>query len=127
MNVVVLAGTDAAAPRRGRRELESDTTRAAVFVGDVDHPRGRAALQEFVTELFDHPDLRTPNPTGVAAARLFAFCDAGSLGVGRSNSTAGSRRWAKRRRVRISTTPVTRMRSALVIAAAASQPSDVAT
>src|SRR3954453_7621228 len=46
---------------------------------------------------------------------------------GQVNSTTGSRRWAKRRRVRMTARPVTRMRRALVTAAAASHPSDVAT
>ena len=55
MNVVVLVGTDAAALGEAARDLHSDTTRAAVFVGDVTTPDGRAALHEFVTELFDHP------------------------------------------------------------------------
>ena len=57
MNVVVLVGTepDAAALGESARALASDDTRAAVFVGDVTTPEGRAALQEFVEELFDHP------------------------------------------------------------------------
>jgi hypothetical protein len=57
VNVVVLVGTDddAAALGETARTLESDATRAAVFVGDVTTPEGRAALQEFVQELFDHP------------------------------------------------------------------------
>ena len=57
MNVVVLVGTDdtAAALGESARALESDDTRAAVFVGDVTTPAGRAALAEFVQELFDHP------------------------------------------------------------------------
>jgi len=57
VNVVVLVGTDetAAGLAEAARTLESDETRAAVFVGDVTTPAGRAALQEFVTELFDHP------------------------------------------------------------------------
>ena len=56
VNVVVLVGTDddAAALGETARALESDDTRAAVFVGDVTTPEGRAALQEFVKELF-HP------------------------------------------------------------------------
>ena len=56
MNVVVLVGTDrdAAALGEAARALESDDTRAAVFVGDVTTPEGRAALEEFVNELFDH-------------------------------------------------------------------------
>ncbi len=56
MNVVVLVGTesDAAALGETARALESDATRAAVFVGDVTTPEGRAALDEFVKELFDH-------------------------------------------------------------------------
>ncbi|HEU5308012.1 MAG TPA: hypothetical protein VFW97_11835 [Acidimicrobiia bacterium] len=55
MNVVVLVGSDDDAGTLGEtaRALESDTTRAAVFVGDVTTPEGRAALEEFVTELFD--------------------------------------------------------------------------
>ena len=54
MNVVVLVGTDADAGALGEtaRALESADTRAAVFVGDVTTPEGRAALQEFVQELF---------------------------------------------------------------------------
>ena len=57
MNVVVLVGTDddAAALGETARTLESAATRAAVFVGDVTTPVGRAALQEFVEELFDQP------------------------------------------------------------------------
>jgi hypothetical protein len=57
VNVVVLVGTDdsAAALGESARALESADTRAAVFVGDVTTPEGRAALGEFVTELFDHP------------------------------------------------------------------------
>jgi hypothetical protein len=56
VNVVVLVGgdRDAAALAEAARALESDDTRAAVFVGDVTTSEGRAALQEFVTELFDH-------------------------------------------------------------------------
>lgn len=55
MNVVVLVATDATAAALGEtaRALETDDTRAAVFVGDVTTPEGRAALQEFVAELFD--------------------------------------------------------------------------
>jgi hypothetical protein len=55
VNVVVLVGTDDTAAGLGEtaRALESADTRAAVFVGDVTTPEGRAALQEFVTELFD--------------------------------------------------------------------------
>jgi hypothetical protein len=55
VTVVVLVGSDADASTLGEtaRALESDTTRAAVFVGDVTTPEGRAALEEFVTELFD--------------------------------------------------------------------------
>ena len=54
MNVVVLVGTDDDASALGEtaRTLESAATRAAVFVGDVTTPEGRAALQEFVQELF---------------------------------------------------------------------------
>ena len=56
MNVVVLVATDdtAAAVGETARALETDDTRAAVFVGDVTTPEGCAALQEFVAELFDH-------------------------------------------------------------------------
>jgi hypothetical protein len=55
VNVVVLVGTtaDAAALGESARALESADTRAAVFVGDVTTPEGRAALDEFVRELFD--------------------------------------------------------------------------
>ena len=55
MNVVVLVGTDddAAALGETARTLESAATRAAVFVGDVTTPEGRAALDEFVKELFE--------------------------------------------------------------------------
>jgi hypothetical protein len=55
VKVVVLVGTDAAGLGDVARELESesDDTRAAVFVGDVTTPDGRAALHEFVEELFD--------------------------------------------------------------------------
>ena len=54
MNVVVLVGRadDAAALGDTARALESDDTRAAVFVGDATTPEGRAALDEFVKELF---------------------------------------------------------------------------
>jgi hypothetical protein len=54
VNVLVLVGTadDAAALGDTARALESDDTRAAVFVGDVTTPEGRAALDEFVKELF---------------------------------------------------------------------------
>jgi hypothetical protein len=54
VNVVVLVGTDgdAAALGEAARALESDDTRAAVFVGDATTPEGRAALREFVNELF---------------------------------------------------------------------------
>ena len=54
VNVVVLVGTETSAAALGEtaRALESDTTRAAVFVGDVTTPEGRAALEEFVQELF---------------------------------------------------------------------------
>ena len=57
MNVVVLVGRDADADGLGAaaRALESDDTRAAVFVGDVTTPDGRAALEEFVAELFSAP------------------------------------------------------------------------
>jgi len=57
VNVVVLVGRDDDADALGdtARALESDDTRAAVFVGDVTTPAGRAALAEFVQELFDHP------------------------------------------------------------------------
>ena len=55
MKVVVLVGTtnDAAALADTAHALESADTRAAVFVGDVTTPEGRAALDEFVKELFD--------------------------------------------------------------------------
>ena len=55
MNVVVLVGRadDAAALGDTAHALESDDTRAAVFVGDVTTPEGRAALDEFVKELFE--------------------------------------------------------------------------
>jgi len=55
VNVVVLVGTDADAAALGETAdaLASADTRAAVFVGDVTTPEGRAALQEFVAELFD--------------------------------------------------------------------------
>jgi hypothetical protein len=54
VNVVVLVGTDADAAALGEtaRTLESADTRAAVFVGDVTTPEGRATLEEFVQELF---------------------------------------------------------------------------
>jgi len=54
VNVVVLVGTHDSAAALGEtaRALESDDTRAAVFVGDITTPEGRAALQEFVQELF---------------------------------------------------------------------------
>jgi hypothetical protein len=58
VNVVVLVGTDADSAALGdaAQALESDGTRAAVFVGDVTTAEGRAALQEFVAELFSpHP------------------------------------------------------------------------
>jgi hypothetical protein len=57
VNVVVLVGRDddAAALGDTARALESDATRAAVFVGDVTTPEGRAALEEFVAELFPPP------------------------------------------------------------------------
>ncbi len=48
MNVIVLVGTDADALGEAARELASENTRAAVFVGDVTTPDGRAALREFV-------------------------------------------------------------------------------
>jgi hypothetical protein len=55
VNVVVLVGTDADAAALGETAdaLASDDTRAAVFIGDVTTPEGRAALEEFVAELFD--------------------------------------------------------------------------
>ena len=56
MNVVVLVGTDAGALGAAALELESDGTRAAVFVGDVTTPEGRTALQELVAELFGTPE-----------------------------------------------------------------------
>ena len=54
MNVVVLVGTesDAAALGEAAAALTDDDTRAAVFVGDVTTSEGRAALEEFVAELF---------------------------------------------------------------------------
>ena len=54
MNVVVLVGGDgdAAALGEAARALESADARAAVFVGDATTPEGRAALDEFVKELF---------------------------------------------------------------------------
>jgi hypothetical protein len=57
VNVVVLVGTpsDAAALGAAAETLATTDTRTAVFVGDVTTPEGRAALEEFVTELFDHP------------------------------------------------------------------------
>lgn len=55
--VVVLVGLDAAALGEAACDLESADTRAAVFVGDVTDPVTRAALREFVAELFpvEHP------------------------------------------------------------------------
>jgi hypothetical protein len=55
VNVVVLVGAerDATALGETARSLESDDTRAAVFLGDVTTPEGRGALREFVAELFD--------------------------------------------------------------------------
>ena len=50
--VVVLVGTDAAALGEVAAALEASGTRAAVFIGDVTEPDGRAALEEFVAELF---------------------------------------------------------------------------
>ncbi len=52
--VVVLVGADAHAAALGEvaRGLESTGARTAVFVGDVTDPEGRAALEEFVAELF---------------------------------------------------------------------------
>jgi len=54
VNVVVLVGTEADAAALGEtaRALASDDTRAAVFIGDVTTSEGRAALEEFVQELF---------------------------------------------------------------------------
>jgi hypothetical protein len=59
VNVVVLVGTDADAAALGEtaRTFESAATRAAVFVGDVTTSEGRAALQEFVQELFPPPNV----------------------------------------------------------------------
>jgi NAD(P)-dependent dehydrogenase (short-subunit alcohol dehydrogenase family) len=59
VNVVVLVGRedDAAALGETARALESSDTRAAVFVGDVTTPEGRAALHEFVAELFPPPEV----------------------------------------------------------------------
>lgn len=50
--VIVLVGTDAAALGEAARELEAGGARAAVFIGDAADPEVRAALREFVTELF---------------------------------------------------------------------------
>lgn len=50
--VVVLVGTDAHALGEVAAGLETSGTRTAVFVGDVTEPEGRAALEEFVAELF---------------------------------------------------------------------------
>ncbi|MFI5054408.1 MAG: hypothetical protein ACHQDE_08615 [Acidimicrobiia bacterium] len=52
--VVVLVGRDTDADALGTvaRELEEAGRRAAVFVGDVTDPAGRAALQEMLHELF---------------------------------------------------------------------------
>ena len=57
MNVIVLVGTDADAEALGAtaQALAADDRRTAVFVGDVTTPDGRAALQEFVRELFPPP------------------------------------------------------------------------
>jgi len=54
VNVIVLVGTDTDAEALGAaaETLATDDTRAAVFLGDVTTPEGRAALQEFVAELF---------------------------------------------------------------------------
>jgi hypothetical protein len=54
VNVVVLVGShdDAGSLGETARALESADTRAAVFVGDVTTTEGRAALEEFVAELF---------------------------------------------------------------------------
>jgi hypothetical protein len=54
VNVVVLVGNerDAAALGETARNLTADGTRVAVFLGDLSTPEGRAALDEFVTELF---------------------------------------------------------------------------
>lgn len=54
MNVIVLVGTDADAEALGEaaQALASDDRRTAVFLGDVTTPDGRAALEEFVQELF---------------------------------------------------------------------------
>jgi hypothetical protein len=51
-SVVVLVGSDAEALGTVARELEDAGRRAAVFVGDVTDPAGRAALQEMLDELF---------------------------------------------------------------------------
>ena len=50
--VVVLVGIDAVALGEVARGLASSDLRTAVFVGDVTDPDGRAALEEFVAELF---------------------------------------------------------------------------
>jgi len=54
VNVIVLVGTDADAEALGAtaQALASDDHRTAVFLGDVTTPVGRAALEEFVRELF---------------------------------------------------------------------------
>jgi hypothetical protein len=54
VNVIVLVGSDADAEALGAtaEALASDDQRTAVFLGDVTTPEGRAALEEFVQELF---------------------------------------------------------------------------
>jgi hypothetical protein len=54
VNVVVLVGGDGEAAALGAAAdaLASADTRAAVFIGDVTTAEGRAALEEFVAELF---------------------------------------------------------------------------
>jgi hypothetical protein len=53
--VVVLVGRDVDAAALGAvaRELADAGRRAAVFVGDVTDPDGRAALDELLAELYD--------------------------------------------------------------------------
>ena len=123
---VVLVGTDAAALGTLAAEVRDLGGRAAVLVGDLADPvtgdATRATLAELLAELFsdNEPASQTRNYSGVATQVRW-------WGGAETKMTAGSRRWAKRRRVRMSATPVTRMSAALVSAAAASHGSDVAT
>jgi hypothetical protein len=57
VNVVVLVGCEGDADALGTaaRDLASADTRVAVFLGDVTTSEGRAALDEFVRELFPTP------------------------------------------------------------------------